>query len=173
MTSIQRTGIAVLLALLAIFGIYKYGYNSGWGDRDAEMQAEIAKKNEEARAKEQEMAKAVADKETELRKANDVVAKKQTDLNRLIASGRVRLPSASCVQASPSAAIATRDSNQAPSQPDRAPDPDPSASGASESERQTLQLIAQIAADGDRAINQLNACIDAYENMRSIINGQQ
>jgi F0F1-type ATP synthase membrane subunit b/b' len=170
MTSIQRTGIAVLLTLLAIFGIYKYGYNSGWGDRDAEMQAEIAKKNEEARAKEQEMAKAVADKETELRKANNVVAQKQTDLNRLIAAGRVRLPSASCVQAAPSAPAPSGDSNQAPSQPDRAPDPD---TGPSDSERQTLQLIAQIAADGDRAINQLNACIDAYDNMRNIINGQR
>jgi F0F1-type ATP synthase membrane subunit b/b' len=171
MTSIQRTGIAVLLALLAIFGIYKYGYNSGWGDRDTEMQAEIAKKNEEARAKEQEMNKAVADKETELRKANDVVAQKQTDLNRLIAAGRVRLPSASCVQAPASTPAASGNSNQAPSQPDRAPDPDTSASGASEAERQTLQLIAQIAADGDRAINQLNACVDAYDNMRRIVNG--
>jgi len=172
MTSIQRTGIAVLLALLAIFGIYKYGYNSGWDQRDAEMQAEIAKKNEEARAKEQEMVKAVADKETELRQANDVVAQKQTDLNAAIRAGRVRLPSASCVQASPSATIASGNINQAPSQPDRSPDPDPGPSGASEAERQTLQLIAQIAADGDRAINQLNACIDAYDNMRRIINGQ-
>jgi F0F1-type ATP synthase membrane subunit b/b' len=171
MTSIQRTGIAVLLALLAIFGIYKYGYNSGWGDRDTEMQAEIAKKNEEARAKEQEMTKAVADKETELRKANDVVAQKQTDLNRLIAAGRVRLPSSSCVQAPASTPVASGNSNQAPAQPDRAPDPDTSASGASEAERQTLQLIAQIAADGDRAINQLNACVDAYDNMRRIVNG--
>ena len=170
MTSIQRTGIAVLLALLVIFGIYKYGYNSGWGDRDAEMQAQIAKKNEEAREKEQAMTKAVADKETELRKANDVVNKKQTDLNRLIAAGRVRLPSASCVQAAPSAPVASGDSNQAPSQPDRAPDSD---TGASESERQTLQLIAQIAADGDKAINQLNSCIDAYDNMRNIINAQR
>ena len=170
MTSIQRTGIAVLLALLAIFGIYKYGYNSGWGDRDTEMQAEIAKKNEESRAKEQEMAKAVADKETELRKANDVVSQKQTDLNRLISAGRVRFPTASCVQAAPSSAPAARDSNQAPSQPDRAPDPD---TGPSDAERQTLQMIAQIAADGDRAINQLNACIDAYDNMRNIINAQR
>jgi hypothetical protein len=170
MTSIQRTGIAVLLTLLAIFGIYKYGYNSGWGDRDAEMQAEIAKKNEEAREKEQEMAKAVADKETELRKANNVVAQKQTDLNRLIVAGRVRLPSASCVQAAPSAPAPSGNSNQAPSQPDRAPDPD---TGPSDSERQTLQLIAQIAADGDKATNQLNACIDAYDNMRNIINAQR
>jgi F0F1-type ATP synthase membrane subunit b/b' len=170
MTSIQRTGIAVLLALLAIFGIYKYGYNSGWGDRDAEMQAQIAAKNEHARQLEQEMAKAVADKETELRKANDVISKKQTDLNSAIRAGRVRLPTASCVQASPSTPVASGNSHQAPSQPDRAPDPD---TGPSESERQTLELIAQIAAEGDRAINQLNACIDAYDNMRNIINGQQ
>jgi hypothetical protein len=170
MTSIQRTGIAVLLTLLAIFGIYKYGYNSGWGDRDAEMQAEIAKKNEEARAKEQEMAKAVADKDAELRKANDVITKKQTDLSAAIRAGRVRLPSASCVQASPSAPAPSGNSNQASSQPDRAPDAD---TGPSDSERQTLQLIAQIAADGDKAINQLNACIDAYDNMRNIINAQR
>jgi hypothetical protein len=159
-----------LVAVLAMGGFYKYGYSNGWGDRDTEMQLEIAKKNEEARAKEQEMAKAVSDKETELRKANDVVSQKQTDLNRLIAAGRVRLPAPSCPQTAPSAPAASGNIHQAPSQPDRAPDPD---TGASESERQTLQLIAQIAADGDKAINQLNACIDAYDNMRNIINAQR
>jgi hypothetical protein len=162
--------IAAAVGVVAVVGLYKYGYHNGWADRNTEMQAEIAKKNEEARSKEQEMAKAVADKETELRKVNDVVSQKQTDLNRLIAAGRVRLPAASCVQAPASAPVATGNSNQAPSQPDRAPDPDP---GASESERETLRLIAQIAADGDRAINQLNACIAAYDEMRSIVNGQR
>jgi len=102
--------------------------------------------------------------------ANDVVSQKQTDLNRLIAAGRVRLPTASCVQAAPSAPAPSGNSNEAPSQPDRAPDPD---TGPSDAERQTLQMIAQIAADGDRAINQLNACIDAYDNMRNIINAQR
>jgi hypothetical protein len=159
-----------LVALLTVGGFYKYGYSNGWDDRDNEMQIEIARKNEEARAKEQEMAKAVADKESELRKANDVINKKQMDLNSAIRAGRVRFPSASCPQASPSATVVARDSNQAPSQPNPAPDTD---TGPSESERQTLELIAQIAADGDRAINQLNACIDAYDNMRNIINGQQ
>ena len=162
-----------LVAVLAMGGCYKWGYSSGWDDRDAEMQIEIARKNEEARAKEQEMAKAVADKETELRKANNVIAKKQTDLNSAIRAGRVRFPTSSCPQAAPSAPAASGDSNQARSQPDPAPDANSDASGPSESERQTLELIAQIAADGDRAINQLNACVDAYENMRSIINGQQ
>jgi len=162
-----------LVAVLAMGGCYKWGYSSGWDDRDAEMQIEIARKNEEARAKEQEMAKAVADKETELRKANNVIAKKQTDLNSAIRAGRVRFPTASCPQAPASAPAASGDSNQERSQPDRAPDANSDASGPSDSERQTLELIAQIAADGDRAINQLNACVDAYENMRSIINGQQ
>jgi len=161
-----------LVALLTVGGFYKYGYSNGWDDRDVEMQAQIARKNEEARTKEQEMAKAIADKETALRKANDVISKKQTDLNSAIRAGRVRFPTASCPQAPASTPAASGDSNQARSQPDPAPDANSDANGPSESERQTLEMIAQIAADGDRAINQLNACVDAYENMRSIINGQ-
>jgi hypothetical protein len=156
-----------LVAALAMGGFYKYGYSSGWDDRDAEMQLEIARKNEEARVKEQEMAKAVADKELQLRKANDVINKKQTDLNAAIRAGRVRLPTAaSCPQVSSSPAPAPGDSNQAPSQPDRTPDPAPD-----DAERATLEAIAAIAAEGDRAITQLNACVDAYEEMRRIVNG--
>ena len=165
MTQIQKLGIAVLVTLLVIFGIYRYGYSSGWGDRDAEMQAEIARKNEQARAKEQELAKTITDKEAQLRKANNAVNQKQSDLNRLIAAGRVRLPAASCAQASPSPAPVAGDRNEARTEPDRAPDP-----AADDTERATLQAIADIAAEGDRAINQLNACIDAYDSMRRIIN---
>ena len=158
---------------IALFGSYRGGYHYGWADRDADMQAEISKKNSEAREVERNMTSKLLDKETELRKAQDEIVKKQSAMHELARTGKLRLPTASCVQASPSAAIASGNINQAPGQPDRAPDPDPSASGASEAERQTLQLIAQIAADGDKAINQLNACIDAYDNMRSIINGQR
>jgi len=154
-----------LVAALAMGGFYKYGYSNGWGDRDTEMQVQIAAKNEHARQLEQEMAKAVSDKDAELRKANDVVNKKQTDLNRLIAAGRVRLPAASCVQASPSPAPAAGDSNQARSEPDRPADPAPDA------ERATLQAIAEIVAQGDKNTAQLNACIDAYDQMRRIVNG--
>lgn len=154
-----------LVAVLAMGGFYKYGHSNGWDDRDAEMQIEIAKKNEEARAKEQEMAKAVADKELELRKANDVITKKQTDLASAIRAGRVRLPAPSCPQASPSAAIAIGNSDQARGEPDR------QADTASDAERATLQAIAEIVAQGDRNTIQLNACIDAYAQMRNIING--
>ena len=173
MTSIQRTALAVFLALLVVFGIYKWGYGRGWGDRDVEMQAQIAAKNEHARQLEQGMAKAIADKETELRKANHVIDKKQTDLNAAIRAGRVRLPSTSCPQAPTSSSIAPRDFDQARGEPDRAPDQAAGDTAPSESERETLRLIAEIAADGDRAINQLNACVAAYDNMRSIVNGDK
>jgi hypothetical protein len=172
MTSLQRTALAVFLALLVVFGIYKWGYGRGWGDRDVEMQTEISKKNEEARTKEQKMVQAVADKDAELRKANHVIDKKQTDLNAAIRAGRVRLPASSCPQAPTNSPIAIRDLDQARGQPSGSPDQAAGDTGPTESERETLRLIAEIAADGDRAINQLNACVTAYENMRSIVNGK-
>ena len=166
---------ALLAAALAGFGLYRYGYHNGWYDRDADMQAAIAQKNEEARQTEQKLAEVVQAKETELRRANDVIDKKQTDLTAAIRAGRVRFPAASCVQAPTNPPAAAGDWNQARGEPDPAVDADlgPSNPSPSESERQTLELIAQIAADGDRAINQLNSCIAAYEEMRTTINAQR
>ena len=91
---------------------------------------------------------------TQLLEANNALDQKSSDLQRAIRAGRVRIPAASCVQASPGAA----------------PAPANSAEASSESDRQTLLLIAQIAADGDRAINQLNSCIDAYNAVREQVN---
>ena len=154
-------------AAILVVSTYFTGHHKGWTQRDAEMQVEIAKKNEESRAKEQEMVLAVNQKDEELRKANDAVNKKQTDLNRLIATGRMRLPTSSCVQAPTSTTIASGNSAEERAKPDE------QANQPSDSERETLQLIAQIVADGDRAINQLNACIDSYNEMRKIVNGQR
>jgi hypothetical protein len=153
-------------AAIIVVSTYFTGHHKGWTQRDAEMQVEIAKKNEESRAKEQEMVLTVNQKDEELRKANDVVNKKQTDLNRLIATGRMRLPAPSCVQAPANTTVASGNSAEERAKPDE------QANQPSDSERETLQLIAQIAADGDKAINQLNACIDAYEAVRRKINDQ-
>lgn len=144
-----------LIAILIAVGLYAYGHHKGWADRDAEMQAEIASKNEEARAKEQELNQKLNDNANKLQEANNAISEKQSALDRAIRAGRVRLPS-SCVQAS-SSAPASGGNNQA----------------GTDADAETLRLIAQIAADGDRAINQLNACIDAYEQVRSTINGQR
>lgn len=145
----------LLGALVAAIGIYFIGHHKGWAERDQEMQTEIARKNEQSRVKEQLLNQQINDTSTKLLEANNVVQQKSTDLDRAIRAGRVRLPSSSCVQAAPSSTVASTDS-----------------ADASESDRQTLLLIAQIAADGDKAINSLNACITAYEAVRSELNGK-
>ena len=145
----------LLGALVAAIGIYFTGHHKGWAERDQEMQTEIARKNEQSRVKEQLLNQQINDTSTKLLEANNVVQQKSTDLDRAIRAGRVRLPSSSCVQAAPSSTVASTDS-----------------ADASESDRQTLLLIAQIAADGDKAINSLNACITAYEAVRSELNGK-
>ena len=145
----------ILGAVLAALAIYFTGHHKGWVERDAEMQVEIAKKNEESRAKEQALSQQINDTSSKLLEANNVLDKKSTDLDRAIRAGRVRLPASSCVQAPTSTTVAA-----------------PDTTDASESDRQTLLLIAQIAADGDKAINSLNACISAYEAVRSQLNGK-
>ena len=156
--------IAAVVTLLVVLGLYRWGYHNGWSTRDAEMQAEIAKANEEARLLERAMNEKLNTTAAKLQEANNVVDEKQSALDRAIRAGRVRLPSPSCVQAPANAAPAPVN-QQAAAQPDRPADQ------PSDAERETLRLIAQIAADGDKAINQLNACVDAYNQVREQING--
>ena len=157
MIPIPRSVYIALAIVLVVFGIYRYGHHVGWDERDQEMQAEIAKKNEQSRAIEQQLTEQISNTSTQLKEANDAVSKKQFDLERAIRAGSVRLPSSSCVQTSSNAAPTSGNSNEA----------------TGESDRETLRLIAQIAADGDKNTNQLNACIDAYNKVREQINGQR
>jgi hypothetical protein len=142
--------------LISLFGTYRGGYHFGWSDRDAEMQIAIAKKNEEARELEKNMTSKLADKETQLRKAQDDIVKKQSAMHELARTGKLRLPAPSCPQASPSAPAPAGNSN----------------TDASELERQTIATLIDIATEGDKAINKLNACVSAYNEVRSLINGQ-
>ena len=146
----------ILGALAVCISAYFYGHHAGFVDRDQEMQAEIALKNEEIRKTEHKLNEQLAATSTELKDANDAITKKQTDLDAAIRAGRVRLPSASCVQVAGGSTA-----------------PSGNSQDGAESDRQVLELIAQIVADGDRAINQLNACIAAYEQVREAANGQR
>lgn len=146
----------IIGAIVVCISAYFYGHHAGYAKRDQEMQAQIALKNEQARQAETKLNEQINQTSTELKEANDAIAKKQSDLNRLINAGRVRLPTPGCVQASSSTPAAPG-----------------SVSDASESDRETLQLIAQLAAEGDQAINRLNACIAAYNQVRATVNGQQ
>ncbi len=145
--------------LVSLFGTYRVGHHYGWLERDNDMKIAIAKKNDEARAKEAELGTKLIDQETKLRKAQDDVKKKQSAMHELARTGRLRLPAPSCPQASPSATIAI--GNPQPSQPDE-----------SELERQTIATLIDLAAEGDKAITKLNACVSAYEEVRRIVNGQ-
>ena len=147
----------ILGVLLALAGFYGYGHHKGWADRDIEMQSEIAVKNEEARVKEQELTKQLTENSTKLMEANNAITEKQSSLDRAIRAGRVRLPSSSCVQTNGNPPVASGNSNQA----------------GSESDTETLRLIAQIAADGDKAINQLNQCIDSYNKVMEAVNAKR
>ena len=142
--------------LISLFGTYRVGHHYGWLERDGDMKIAIAKKNEESRAKEQELGSKLQDQETQLRKAQDEITKKQSAMHELARTGRLRLPTASCPQASTSAAPTTGNI-----QPDQ-----------SESERTLITALIDIAADGDKAITKLNSCVAAYEEVRRIVNGQ-
>ena len=141
---------------IALFGSYRSGYHYGWSDRDAEMQIAIAKKNEEARAIEKTMSEKLSDQEALLRKAQDEIVKKQSAMHELARTGKLRLPAPSCPQASTSST--------------------PTAGNISEqteSERTLISALIDLAADGDKAATKLNACIDSYNQVRDLINGQQ
>jgi hypothetical protein len=144
----------IIGVIFVVLGTYKYGTYAGYKERDAEMQQEIARLNDESRQKEQKLAQDLNNTSSQLLEANDAISKKQSALDRAISSGRVRFPASSCVQAATSAATASGNQTE-----------------TSESERETLRLIAQLAAEGDRAINELNACIAVYNQVREAING--
>jgi hypothetical protein len=143
--------------MVALFGTYRGGYHFGWLDRDEEMQIEIAKKNEEARELEKNMTSKLTDKETELRKAKNEISKKQSAMRELANTGRLRLPTTSCPQASPSTSSPTGDSRDEPS----------------ELERQTINTLIDIVAEGDKAITKHAACVAAYNEMRELVNGKR
>ena len=147
----------IIGAICVAVSVYFYGHLKGWNDRDAEMQAEIAVKNEEARAKEQELTKQINDQSYKLQEANNAITQKQTDITKLINTGRVRLQATGCVQANASTPTPSGDRN----------------TEGSESDRATLLAIAEIVAQGDRNTAQLNQCIQAYNQVMEKVNGQR
>jgi len=152
-------------SFVILFGTYRGGYHFGWSDRDAEMQIEIARKNEESRQTELKLTEQINSTATNLQETTNVVNQKQSALDSAIRAGRVRISAPSCVQAPTSTPAA-------PTNPETRSEPDRQADQASDAERATLQAIAEIVAQGDRNTAQLNACIDAYNDVRNLLNGK-
>lgn len=146
----------IIGVILALVGLYGYAHHQGYKERDAEMQTEIAAKNEEFRKKEQELNNTINAQATQLSEANHVIDQKQSSLDAAIRSGKLRLRTSSCVQTNSDSTTTTGDRDDA----------------GSESDRQTLAAIAALVAEGQRNTEQLNACIAAYNEVREKVNGQ-
>ncbi len=155
----------IIGVLISLFGSYRVGHHYGWIERDDDMKIAIAKKNDEARKVEQKLTEEINTNATKLLESTNVINQKQSALDRAIRDGRVRFKSSSCPSTSQSATIATTDRAETGSQPSGQTD-------QTADDRATLAAIAEIVAQGDRNTAQLNACIDAYQTMRTQINGQ-
>ncbi len=150
----------VLLGILmAVIGSFGGGYLKGSDDEVTRQQLEIATLNAEARVKEQALITVVQTQSNKLQKANQDAKLAQQKRNLDIDSGalRLRLP----VKAPVCALQATADT--------------PVASGDSvqtgtEFDAETAKSLVAITDDGDKAIRQLNACIDAYNTVYETLN---
>ena len=151
---------------ISLFGTYRGGYHFGWSDRDKEMQIEIAKKNEESRATEHKLNEQLNTTATKLMETTNVVNQKQSALDRAISAGRVRISAPSCVQTPTNTPVATTNT-EATREPDR------QADQPSDAERATIEAIAEIVAAGDRNTIALNACVDAYDQVRNLLNDKR
>ena len=140
------------IVLVILGGAYVTDHH-GYQRRVAEDQVEIDRLNGEARAKEAQLDKQKQATNVALRKAKDAIQSKQVVINSRIDDGELRFPSSCGLQASADAR---------------------STSGSGEiqsnASRQALKDIVAIATEGDRAIVQLNACIDWYNQVREKVN---
>jgi glucan-binding YG repeat protein len=156
----------IIGVMVSLFGTYRVGHHYGWLERDGEMQIAIAKKNDEARQIEKNMSEKLNQQSAKLQEANDAINKKTTALAVANRAGKLRLCPSSNVQA-PSSTASTSADSKATSQSDRQTDT------ASDAERATIDAIAEIVAQGDKNTVALNACVDSYNQMRDLINGNK
>jgi hypothetical protein len=149
--------------LISLFGTYRVGHHYGWLERDGDMKIAIAKKNDEARQIEQNMTEKLNQQSAKLQEANDAINKKTTALAVANRAGKLRLCPTSNIQTTSSASI-TSTNTETTSQSDRTTDT------ASDAERATIEAIAEIVAQGDKNTAALNACVDAYNDVRNLLN---
>ena len=149
--------------LISLFGTYRVGHHYGWLERDNDMKIAIAKKNEESRKTEQKLTEQLNANANKLLEANNVINQKTSALTAANRAGKLRLCPTSNVPAPTNTPIAPTNT-ETTSQPDRPTDT------ASDAERATIEAIAEIVAAGDRNTAALNACVDAYENVRNLLN---
>jgi len=146
--------------LLAVLGAFSGGYYKGGEDENARQQAEIASLNAIAREKEQALVQAVNTQTTQLLKVENnakiQIAKRDAAISAGTLKLRIPVQSPVCpVHTASDAPTESRDSVQA----------------TAELDRETAKNLVAITDDGDKAIRQLNACIDAYNTVYQTLKG--
>lgn len=130
----------ILGAIAVAFSAYFYGHHAGYAQKEAEDSALIAQKNDEMRkAKDEQDAK-----------DNEVKQEFETKLSGILSSRpRLYVPVTSKGGCAPSA---TNDGQ-----------------ARAELDGQTAEDLIRLVAEGDRAIIDLNSCIDRYEAIRNTL----
>lgn len=148
----------ILGIILAVLSAAAGGYSKGKDAEYQRQQLEIAALNAKARETEKAMAQVAQTYGDTLRKANNVAKIKETKLRADIATGERKLfiP----VKATECAVSTTTDTAAAGG--------DHSGTTSAELDRKTADDLVSIAAEGDAAIRKLNACIQTYEQMRTM-----
>jgi len=146
----------MLGAILVIIGSYSYGHHQGYVECATENALQVAKMNEDSRNKEQQLQQEHANTAAKLVKDNADANKKIAKLNADVQSGSLRLSiAANCgVHAATDTGASSGNSFQA----------------RAELDGSTSQNLIAITNDGDSGIRQLNACIDAYNEVRDKYN---
>lgn len=130
----------ILGAIAVAFSAYFYGHHAGYAQKEAEDSALIAQKNDEMRkAKDEQDAK-----------DNEVKQEFETKLSGILSSRpRLYVPVTSKGGCAPTA---TNDGQ-----------------ARAELDGQTAEDLIRLVAEGDRAIIDLNSCIDRYEAIRNTL----
>ena len=138
----------VLVGILGlVISSYFYGHHAAYN----EQAIEVARLNAIERDKEAEMVKIADIHANELKKANENAKVQISKLQSDVAIGAIRLSIATrSVQTSTNTATSSG-----------------STESRAELDPEAANTLISIAADGDKAIRSLNACIDIYNEVRS------
>lgn len=139
--------LGVVLSTLFAFGL---GHHQGYEASRLESQVAISKLNEKARADEQAHTAQINDMAFQLTKANKDADTEITRLRADVRAGTRRL-------SVPTTVYTCQGSNAAAGNRTEA---------RAELDAETSDNLIAITNDGDKAIRQLNACIDAYNAIR-------
>lgn len=146
----------LLTIVLSILGAFGSGYYKGESDESARNQIEVSRLNEQSRASEQKLVEQNSSSIQQLQKVNQDAEKKQTQLRSDLATANLRL------------FVTTKGGVSMPSDSSTS---DRETRG--ELDESTGNFLISLTTEGDKAINELNSCIDQYNNAYKIMKGNK